>query len=315
MDEMQAYLKKIGFTPDSAARQNRSGIWYRSEVPEISGRYWYMENDLYIADIHDFFIKEELILSHEFRPDTPIAMISSYIISGNGECLEPYSNLTSGSLFLLTPSASPGRYILHGRSPYKAVGIKFKHKMLKHYFIDRLEPDSDTVLRIFYSSRDTALQPLADLSREILAQDFDAANAEVFMDAKAIEWLSLTVEAYTEAQRQKHKIRPEDDEALELAAAYINDHYACPIRQHTLEQIALMSGTKLKSTFKAKYHMTITEYIQRRRMNAAEVLLFNSEMQIKAIAQAVGYHSPNRFSELYKRYKGCSPSEARKRAR
>lgn len=55
--------------------------------------------------------------------------------------------------------------------------------------------------------------------------------------------------------------------------------------------------------------MTITEYIQEQRMNLAEHLLTTTQLEIKEVANAVGYKSHSRFSSLFKKYIGVYPHE------
>ena len=98
-----------------------------------------------------------------------------------------------------------------------------------------------------------------------------------------------------------------DITAIEQVSSYIDEHYNQAIVQKDLEKIAMMSGTKLKNTFKAHYHMTITEYLQRKRINIAEHLIVTTNLDIQTIAKKVGYQSPSRFSTLFKRYRGISP--------
>ncbi len=134
--------------------------------------------------------------------------------------------------------------------------------------------------------------------------------AEIFFESKAKEWLSITIDSFL--NKYSNPISIADDEALEIVANYIDDHYATLISQKTLEKISTMSGTKLKKLFKQKYQCTITEYTQRRRMNMAEILLLNSSLKIQDIAEAVGYSSHSKFSTCYKKYKGMYPKDIRK---
>ena len=87
--------------------------------------------------------------------------------------------------------------------------------------------------------------------------------AELFFEAKAKEWLSLTINAFF--NNKDVRISKDDDKALKDVANYLDDHYALDVSQQTLEKIASMSGTKLKKLFKQKYQLSITEYSQRRR--------------------------------------------------
>lgn len=80
-------------------------------------------------------------------------------------------------------------------------------------------------------------------------------------------------------KNNKDFLNRQDDLAIRAVSDYINKHYFLDTPQEKLEKIAMMSGTKLKSSFKKKYNMTITEYTQRKRVKAAEKLLLSSDLQ------------------------------------
>lgn len=145
---------------------------------------------------------------------------------------------------------------------------------------------------------------------DILNCRMESPAAEIFFNAKANEWISVIIDTFL--KRDNIKISPDDKIALEDVRKYLDDHYAMNVNQKTLEKISMMSGTKLKKFFKDTYHQTIKEYTRRKRMNIAEVLLLNSNLPIKEIAESVGYSSHSKFSTYYKKYKGKFPSEVRK---
>ena len=134
--------------------------------------------------------------------------------------------------------------------------------------------------------------------------------AELFFEAKAKEWLSLTINAFF--NNKDVRISKDDDKALKDVANYLDDHYALDVSQQTLEKVASMSGTKLKKLFKQKYQLSITEYSQRRRVNMAETLLLNTSLSIKEISESVGYSSHSKFSSCFKKFKGIYPRDVRK---
>ena len=74
----------------------------------------------------------------------------------------------------------------------------------------------------------------------------------------------------------------------------------------------MMGKTKLKETFKNKFNMSITEYIQRKRINVAEHMILNTDLSISEVSRSVGYRSQSRFTQLYKKYTGSYPSEMKK---
>lgn len=55
------------------------------------------------------------------------------------------------------------------------------------------------------------------------------------------------------------------------------------------------------------------QYIINKRIFNAEVLLYNSGYNISEIAQIVGYDNPLYFSRIFKKIKGVSPMQYRKK--
>lgn len=62
-----------------------------------------------------------------------------------------------------------------------------------------------------------------------------------------------------------------------------------------------MGRTKLKLAFKEIYGMSITEYIQQRRLSHAETLLAITDFTIEQVSAAVGYSNAGRFANMFKK--------------
>lgn len=277
----------------------------------LEGIYWYYETDQFIIDIHDLFIKKEKTEDSFPNMDSLIFFCSSYIKTANGECFNPYQTLTANTVFVANMNRTNFRFFLHENFPYLSVGVKFKQEMINKYIPCPLSNQSETVAQMFFDTRNLITKPMEKLANSILNCHMDSPAGEIFFEAKAKEWLSITLNAYLNKSKRK-KISKSDEQSIENVANYINDHFALDISQKLLEKIAMMSGTKLKNIFREKYQMSITEYLQRKRMNIAENLLSTTELEIKNIAKSVGYTSHSRFSTLFKKYKGIHPKEVRK---
>ena len=275
------------------------------------GVYWCYESDEFIVDIHDFYISEDFIQDEFPKMENIFFIVSNYIISGNGEWFSPYKSIEPGSMFIMDSANPPKRYSLHKNSQFTSVGMKFKKKFFQRYVDNKSFPSKD-LIKIFSKSQNQITQPIHKLATEIISCKMDGLPAKLFFEAKAKEWLSITLDAYKKNDSSV-KLTQEDAYAIENVAKYIEDHYACNISQDFLEKSSAMSGTKLKNTFKEKYKMSITEFTQRKRMNMAENLLLTTDLDIAHIAKSVGYNSPSRFSSLYKRYKGIYPKDVRKK--
>ena len=305
-------LTSMNMSPcESTGKYPKVGKTFRLGFEDIDGFYWFYETESFILDIHDFQINKEVII--EYQADiAPLFLLgSTYLKTAHGEWLTPYHTMTSGSMFILTPYTSKLRYLFHGGFPFRSIGIKFKSKMIEEFIVDPLHIDERKVPDIFWETQKNVTKPIEKIANALLRCNMDSPAVELFLEAKAKEWLSITIDEYLR-KKNTPPLSPEDDEKLQNVADYLNDHYVLNTPQELLEKIAMMSGTKLKSTFKQKYRMSITEFTQRRRMNMAETLLSTTSLDVGDVARSVGYQSHSRFSTLYKKYKGIYPREVRK---
>lgn len=291
-------------------RYSEAGHSFCFNSEEADGVYWFYEGEDFIIDIHDMFIKKEIIQTNISGMDNFFAFYSSYLINANGESFNPYQNLSPNSLYIVDgENCKNYRFILHPNSHYLGVGISFRRSMIEEY-LRALQQKDVTYQELFFNPNAMVNKPFERIARDILNCTMTSPAAELFFESKAKEWLSITIDAFL--NKDHVRISVDDHRALEDVANYLDDHYAASVSQETLTKIATMSGTKLKKLFKQKYRITITEYLQRKRMNMAEILLLNSSLKIQDIAEAVGYTSHSKFSACFKRYKGVYPKDIKK---
>jgi AraC-like DNA-binding protein len=72
-----------------------------------------------------------------------------------------------------------------------------------------------------------------------------------------------------------------------------------------------MSETKLKTTFKAVYGVSMLQYFIEKKMDVAMGMIKNSNIQIKNISASIGYENASKFSATFKKQFGMLPSEVR----
>ena len=73
------------------------------------------------------------------------------------------------------------------------------------------------------------------------------------------------------------------------------------------------SATQVKSCFHKVYGMPIYAYACSQRMEAASILLSETDESILEIAGKFGYENGSKFAGAFRRVKGVSPSEYRRR--
>ena len=79
-----------------------------------------------------------------------------------------------------------------------------------------------------------------------------------------------------------------------------------------LAEMAAMSRSHLCHQFKECYGSSISEYVIRKRMAAAQRLLYDLELRPGDIAEAVGYPDIYQFSKQFKKSFGISPTRYRR---
>lgn len=72
-----------------------------------------------------------------------------------------------------------------------------------------------------------------------------------------------------------------------------------------------VNSSYLSALFKKELGATLTEYVSRRRVNYAMLLLEATSLQIQAIAQKCGIPDVNYFTRTFKKYAGVTPKEYR----
>ena len=88
-----------------------------------------------------------------------------------------------------------------------------------------------------------------------------------------------------------------------------------PERRLTIEELAhrcLMNPTTLKEVFKAVYGDSLASHMKEHRLEKAAELLRRGNDSVAAVAAAVGYDSPSRFSAAFRERYHMLPTEYRK---
>lgn len=102
----------------------------------------------------------------------------------------------------------------------------------------------------------------------------------------------------------------EDKEVIK-AQKFIEDNYEDTIRVDDLADKLAMSRRTLERRFKKATCNTVTEYIQRVKMEAAKKGLETSRKNVNEIMYDVGYTDSKSFRNLFRRVTGLTPNEYR----
>ena len=139
-------------------------------------------------------------------------------------------------------------------------------------------------------------------------------------DAEAFPHLGFTKswenpEDYPTIELDEMQVRKDMQSLHDEVKNYINENYMYEIKLETLADIANMSQSAFSRFFKLHTGRTLSDYIIDTRLGYATRMLLDTQDSIAKISFNCGYNNLSNFNRLFKRKKGCSPSEFREKYR
>ncbi len=116
---------------------------------------------------------------------------------------------------------------------------------------------------------------------------------------------------YVQVGKRKIKMTKEDFQKVVTAHERIEKDAASFYTIYELSRELGISEQKLKVGFKELYQQTLWDYANSVRMNAAIILLHDTELSIKEISGKVGYQSQVAFTNMFKKWSGITPGHFR----
>jgi len=142
---------------------------------------------------------------------------------------------------------------------------------------------------------------------EMSIRRMDQQNANVLTEGLLLYTLSFLAPPAVQTQPLSAA-----DNIFATIVDYVDQHYSDPeISLSRIAGIFSYSEKYLSSLFKRETGFTLTEYVNKQRVNHAIFLLNSTEMQIQTIAQYCGIPDVNYFTKIFKKMVGKTPKEYR----
>ncbi len=107
-------------------------------------------------------------------------------------------------------------------------------------------------------------------------------------------------------------VNSDESRKFGLVTKYINQNYMYELPLEKLASIAGYSKYHFSRIFKEYNGMSYIQYINSKRIKAAERLMADSSCPITEVAMQCGFSSLTTFNRAFRKAKGCTPSEFRK---
>jgi len=115
---------------------------------------------------------------------------------------------------------------------------------------------------------------------------------------------------YTRMVSETFHVRGTSDTVNEVIQ-YVDEHVCDNYRTEVIAQRLGKSVPNTCRLFKSQTGITITMYMQRKKVEKAAELLAHSNIRIKDISEKMGFANQQYFEKVFKRIKGMSPKEYR----
>jgi AraC-like DNA-binding protein/mannose-6-phosphate isomerase-like protein (cupin superfamily) len=230
-----------------------------------------------------------------------------YVMEGEGQFLieNKIYPVSANDLIIVNPNvlhteisfrASPLKYIVLGVEGLE-LSLKGENDEDKNFYIVN-----------FKNLRELILFYLKAMLSEIESK---APGCETICQ-NLMEVLVILLERQTDFSAT---LAPVNKKATRLCSSirrFLDNHY---MENVTLDQLAEMSHVSkyhLAHAFSAEYGVSPINYLISCRIHAAEYLLKTTDYSLALISRSCGFSSPSYFAQIFKKQKGCSPSEFRR---
>ncbi len=150
-----------------------------------------------------------------------------------------------------------------------------------------------------------------------LVNEFEHRNDEIveLYNCILVSLLQLNKNVRTEINDMsalKPATREELYKRLNYARDFIEACYDQNINLNKISAIACLNREYFIRQFKILFGLTPTQYLIKKRMEAAKKFISNYDISISEVCQQVGYSDLTSFGKLFKKYFHCSPDVYRK---
>ncbi|MGP1383618.1 MAG: helix-turn-helix transcriptional regulator [Thainema sp.] len=139
---------------------------------------------------------------------------------------------------------------------------------------------------------------------------FQGKTKQIYLESKCLELIALKLEQLKELDKHtgpSYSLRPDDIERIHRAKTILTANLDHPPSLMELARQVSLNDYKLKAGFRQVFGITVFGYLHQHRMETARQLLGEQRMNVKEVAQSVGYANQSRFAAAFRKQFGINP--------
>ncbi len=139
---------------------------------------------------------------------------------------------------------------------------------------------------------------------------FQGKTKQMYLEGKCLELIALKLEQLKDIDKRTGpfcSLKPDDVDRIHLAKAILTDIPGNPPSLMELARQVSLNDYKLKVGFRQVFGTTVFGYLHQHRMETARQLLREQRMNVREVAQTVGYANQSRFAAAFRKQFGINP--------
>lgn len=199
-------------------------------------------------------------------------------------------------------SLKPEMQICHGGLADLAVPILYEQELVGYLILGQMKTGRA------FGEIEAYLRKLG-AETEQMRTHYDALPA---FTADKIQSVARVSEMLAKYLLFENMFKPSYHLGIQNAVEYINANLSSSLSVEQIAKHSNLSKNALYRGFQKEFSMTVGSYITKKRMDAAERLLKNTDLSVEEISDRTGFSTAAYFGYIFKKTKGISPLKFRK---
>lgn len=201
---------------------------------------------------------------------------------------------------------------------YHGIGIGMNTGIIKKHFSEFMEDDAMSPISIakrICGNRHSAILRALPSMEKIFSDFYTVAEEQRadYLKIKVLELLYTLKHTSAEStQVSEISISRTQVELVKRVADYISDNINEKITLKNLTVKFGVSDTYLQNSFRIVYGMPVISFMRAQKMQCAAQVLIHTDRSVDDIAEEFGYINESKFSSVFKKIMGDTPSVYRK---